>query len=174
MNAPRALILCLLTGCGGAPAETTTTPTGAEPAITESQGDNTEGMALVDGFLADPLNTDPKPVLTWAMETSAVMVSVDVSLVSAGDPALAKYEKSESLLMLGFIAGNAREQLRLGVKQDQPLAGVQGMLTVYKALKVQNPDLSSLHCEELLKHENAGTLTDYVNELTAATGTNTQ
>ncbi len=63
---------------------------------------------------------------------------------------------ASSMLFAGYIAGNVRAQLVAGKKEDDPVAGGRGVLSVYRAL--QPKGLSMPAIDELAAAEAGGTL----------------
>jgi len=97
-------------------------------------------VAIIDSFLRHPgLGPSARAVTESAAVRSDVMVNMSMNFV----PFLCHQDSNpfvsavHAMLMMGFVAGNMREQLRLGRSGDQPAAGLRGELTVYHVLRAQ-------------------------------------
>jgi tetratricopeptide (TPR) repeat protein len=120
----RALVIIGLIGCGGGAVK--------EPAAPK----HPETLAVMERYLAAPLDSAPGTLETirdFVMKSSDVLVEIDELAVPFLDEDLDDGVKN--LLMIGFVAGNAAAQLRAGTRGDQLVAGVEGELGVYRALK---------------------------------------
>ncbi len=131
-----ALGFCLLSACAPAvPASSASSK--AEPAAAAS---HSEEIAMLEAFLAEPNKETGRKAMRFVMNSPDVTVVVRQGLVPAGD---------HELLIVGFMAGNARAQLIAGKNQDAPLEGVRGMLETYKRLQRQDPKVRSGLLDEL-------------------------
>jgi len=98
-------------------------------------------VAIIDSFLRHPV---PGPLAQAVTESAAVRSDVMVNMSINFLPFLKCDQDSDpfvkvihGMLVIGFVAGNMREQLRLGRNGDQPAAGLKGELTVYDVLRAQ-------------------------------------
>ena len=110
---------------------------------------------LCDAFVASPEVVDPAPIVQFMNDSPEVVVVLGPHLegIAMGDD-VPKW--ASSMLFAGYIAGNVRAQLVAGKKQDNPVAGFRGVLSVYQAL--QPKGLSMPAIDELAAAEAGGTL----------------
>lgn len=112
-------------------------------------------IELCDEFVAAPEDVDPAPIVRFMNDSPEVLVVMGPHLdgVATGDD-VPKW--ASSMLFAGYIAGNVRAQLVAGKKEDDPVAGYRGVLSVYRAL--QPKGLSMPAIDELAAAEDGGTL----------------
>jgi tetratricopeptide (TPR) repeat protein len=137
---PWALLLLGVIACGGAaPAQRAGgPPTGAAPAV----GKHPEMLALMERYLESPLDgegDDLKKIHDFVEQNHDVTVTIDRIALPFLEEDLDDGVKS--VVLIGFLAGNAAAQLRAGVKRDDVVAGVEGELAVYLILKAQSTTL---------------------------------
>jgi hypothetical protein len=130
---PWALLILGVIACGGAaPAQRT----GEPPMAAAPGGKHPEMLALMERYLESPLDGDGddlKKIHDFVEQSHDVTVTIDRIAVPFLEEDLDDGVKS--VVLIGFVAGNAAAQLRAGVKRDDMVAGVEGELAVYLILK---------------------------------------
>lgn len=148
-------MMVFVIGCASGSKQAAEKPAVEEPAgkqvVVVAEGD-AEMVAKIDEFLAVPVEVDAKELLERVSKDSKVAVMIPGGLMELiSRPGVD--EDATALLLVGFIAGDARTQYASGVKGDDLVAGLRGVLTVYASLNVSLPQL-----DEVAKHEREGTL----------------
>lgn len=165
-----AIIAVFAVGCATHPsAGTTPAPSSSAGAPAQPAGapapDGAVDMAMVaviDGFLAAPTRDVAATILERVANDDGVVVNVPGQLMSLFDgPGID--DASRGLLLMGFTAGTARPQYATGVKRDDFVAGVRGILSVYRALGV-----SAAQLDEAAARDRAGTLDGWAHDWLAA------
>jgi hypothetical protein len=125
-------------------------------------------IAMIDKFMVAPFDEDLRVAIADSAEARPdVTVSISTDFV----PFICYGDKSESvkaldaLLLVGFVGGNMRHQLRTGVDEDQPEAGMLGALEVYATIKAKVPNYYVPEVDEWQKAKEAGTLGELAEKL---------
>jgi hypothetical protein len=162
------LLAVFVIGCASSP--TASTPTAlsqlapAEPAAAPSTNGaiDLEMVASIDGFYAAPTRDAAAPILSRIADDEGVTVKIPGQLMSLlTGPGID--EDTSGLLLTGFTAGVARPQYATGIKRDDFLAGLRGLLSVYRALGVTSAQL-----DEAAARDRAGTLDAWAHDWLAA------
>lgn len=153
--------LCaLLAGaCGSA------TPPASQPAATSANHStaHADEIAVLDAYRARPTQTNATAALALVSSSHDVTVAIPGSLLSEflTGPELDK--DKQSMLLAGFIVGNARAQFVANVKGDNFVEGIRGVLLFYQGLRLNSPTI-----EAAAAAERDGTLPDWATSWQAA------
>jgi len=120
-------------------------------------------VALIDRFLAAPQsNADLWRAIA---ESAQVRSDVTVELTPQVAPWLCTSRKTtpdrqalSQLLVGAYIAGNMRHQLVTGAKRDEPRAGMESVVNVYRAVSGRVFAFKDLTAEEWMVADSLGTL----------------
>ena len=126
---------------------------------------------LCDEFVRGPESVDPAPIVRFMNESPEVLVVLGPHLdgVATGET-VPKW--ASSMLLSGYIAGNLRAQLVAGRKQDDPVGGYRGLLTVYQVLAGKG--LSMPELDALARMERNGELEAWVAARVSGAGPETR
>jgi len=100
-------------------------------------------MALIDSFLQHPFNEDLRVGL---FDSANARPDVTVNITGSVTPFLCYADTAsivralDALLLTAFVAGDMREQLRMGRDTDQPEAGIRAVLNVYQIIQSRVPN----------------------------------
>ena len=121
-----------------------------------------EMVATIDEFLRSPDKSTAATILVRASNDDGVIVKMPgeiMSLLTGPDID----EDTSAMLLAGFIAGSVRPQYATGVKRDDFVASVRGVLTVYQRLGARSPQL-----DEAAARDRDGTLDAWARDWLAA------
>lgn len=119
-------------------------------------------VATIDGFLRSPDKAAAAVILERASNDDGVIVKLPGALVSLlSGPEFD--DDQTALLLVGFVAGGARPQYATGVKGDDFVAALRGVLAVYHQLGATSPQL-----DEIAARERDGTLDVWARDWLAA------
>lgn len=150
------IVIVMVAACGGSAQRrpvTPVTPAAAAPAETPTAELPDPGLAVLDGFLADPMHADAAPVLVLVSQRDDVAVIIPGDLMDDLIALDGIDEELQGRLLTGFAAGDARPQLATGVKRDDFVAGLRGLLRVYRASGARAAKL-----DDMAAHDDDGTL----------------
>lgn len=158
------LLAIVVIGC--ASSATSNAPTASSrPAPTAPSTNGAidlEMVASIDGFLAAPTQDAAAPILSRIANDDGVTVTIPGQLMALlTGPGID--EPTTGLLLTGFTAGAARPQYATGVKRDDFVAGLRGLLAVSRALGVTSAQL-----DEAAASDQAGTLEGWAHDWLAA------
>jgi len=97
-------------------------------------------MNAISSFDSNPGNMDGEiagsVIISFAEASTNVTVNIDAGFLPwmHREPVVRRGE----LLLVAFVAGNIRPQLKSGIDQDQPVDGILFMCRVYTALRKEN------------------------------------
>jgi hypothetical protein len=121
-------------------------PPAQQPAATRTVARSTapssvkhpEMLATMERYLTSPFSSDDAldKIRDFVLQSPDVTIAIDKLAVPFLDEDLD--EGVKNLLMIGFVAGNAASQLRSGVRGDDLIAGLEGELHIYLALKASS------------------------------------
>jgi hypothetical protein len=127
-------------------------------------------IALIDRFLSAPRsNADLwSAIVDSARARSDVVVELTphvVPWVCTARRRSAEGQALASLLVGAYVAGNMRAQLVSGLKKDEPQAGVDAVVRVYRAVRGRVLDFVDPTAEHWLVADSLGTLPALVDSL---------
>lgn len=167
----------ILASCGASEERKAAHPEQPRSAQKESdqpaaeQRPHDEILRSIDAFLDDPeraIDAEDSvlaKIIEFVKTSPDVMVVVDVSAAPwTGDDITMELN---ALLLAGYIAGNARAQLRSGIKADDIYAGTAGVLQVYRSIK-QRFHVVVPEVEKLLAMEARGELKAHLDDIKQA------
>ena len=143
------------------------TPAFAQSSEQSSPADKQRFVAIERRLEAAPLDKTLEQDRSWAIRwlTDAPDVTVNVCLEPLNGvsdktyPRTAEIVIQYSLAMAAFIIENPGKAEDVDAQQ---LAGVEGALNAYKAMRVARPDEKSPELDKLLAMQSGGQLTDFV------------
>jgi tetratricopeptide (TPR) repeat protein len=126
-----ALLVIAVLGCGSPPPAKHP----GNGATASSNVKHPEMLAIMERYLMSPFADGDvlEKIRDFALRNDDVTIAIDeVAVPFLGEDL---DEGVGNLLIIGFVAGNAASQLRSGVRGDDLIAGVEGELRIYLALK---------------------------------------
>ncbi|MDX2226906.1 MAG: hypothetical protein SFY92_07445 [Verrucomicrobiae bacterium] len=127
-----------------------------------------EVSALILDFEADPLGDKGKRAAALILDFANTSEEVQMTL---GKHVLPWYGKitdsdfeSRDTLMLAYISGNIKSQLKNKKPADDPYAGWVQVFLTYRQLQKRNPKLVIAEVEELLKVNSKGQLRSFADK----------
>jgi len=126
-----ALLVITVLGCGSPPPAQHP----ANGATASSHAKHPEMLAIMERYLMSPFADGDAldKIRDFTLQSHDVLIAFDELAVPFVEEDLDDGVKN--LLVIGFAAGNAASQLRSGVRGDDLVAGVEGSLHIYIALK---------------------------------------
>lgn len=164
-------LIVVLVGCSSSP-QSPTSP--AQPPVAKPEpaapNPHAEILGIMERYLVDPEGASRDEIariIKFVTESSDVKVSLDEHVMpwmqEAGiDKGVA------TVVMSGYIAGDAAAQLRTRKKGSDLRAGTRGAIKVYRVMKAKRPSLSSPSLDKLSELEVAGTLDAHLETVDAA------
>ena len=140
-HAVAALLLFSIGCASSAQSPVSTTPANSQ-ALTPA-GSHADEIAILDAYRADPKPTTAAPALALVSSNHDVVTMIPSDLLSdfLTGPGIGK--DASATLLGGFIVGNARAQFVAGVKGDNFIEGIRGVLLFYQRLGLTTPTIEA-------------------------------
>ncbi len=140
-HAVAALLLFSIGCASSAQSPASTTPANSQ--ASSSAGSNADEIAILDAYRADPKPTTAAPALALVSNNHNVEVRLPGDLLSdfLTGPGIDK--ATSSTLLGGFLVGNVRAQLVAGVKGDNFIERIRGVLLFYQRFGLNTPAIEA-------------------------------
>jgi hypothetical protein len=122
---------------------------------------NAEMRRVIDDFLKSPQKDERAGrIVQFAAQSDSISIVLnqDVLTWMNHQP---KYEQADLLLVV-FIAGNARSQLASGRNSDDTYAGLKEVFRVYRDMQQNQSDLKITEIEDLIDKDKGGALEAFI------------
>ena len=130
---------------------------------------NDDALKSIAIFDKSPLNEDGKQAASIILRFASESEEVTIALSAAILPWIKNKDKNTSqfntILLSAYIAGNVKSQLLKKTASDDPFGGYVQVLKTYDQIQQAHPDFKIEEIEEFEKHQQNGTLKDYVSKL---------
>lgn len=124
-----------------------------------ASGSEMKSLAVLNLFLADPLEGSPAEVLKIVENSPR-----EVELSNKYLPWIATENRPQGheLLLAAFMAGNLKAQIEKNSPDPQPYAGVLAIIDVYRKIQAYKPGFEVASVDHFIALEKEGKLKAYI------------
>ena len=137
----------------------------------EEKNDRDQLLQYTRRLESNPFDEDAATMRRWLIAWITASPDIRVTVCNIFGPVLGNNVPHESELLVQAMFGNAVYQIehpdRTDGELDRQLAGVESLLKAYSAIVASKSDARIAYFDDLLKHQEEGTLRDFLSPIVA-------